>query len=43
MEQIKKKLEALKSEKENALERAETAETEKKEAEAKLESVGENK
>ena len=39
MEAIKKKLSALKDEKEAAVERAEDAEREKKEAEAKVEAV----
>ncbi len=40
MEQIKKKLAALKTEKEDAIERAEEAEKEKKEAEARADAVG---
>ena len=40
MEQIKKKLAALKDEKETAIERAEEAEREKKEADARADVVG---
>ena len=39
MEAIKKKMQAMKAEKENAVERAETAEQEAKEANAKAEKV----